>query len=103
MEEVKNYRIIVTAKEVHGLCQAGLKPGDRMSIIVPRVDLENTDRICVNAVSALMPFIRQFTDENLAYNARAFITCPDPGPKRGGHGNVLFEVTRELIGTKKKI
>jgi len=103
MAKVKNYRITVTAKEVKGLCLAGLGPGDRVSMVLPRVDLENTDRICVNAMSALMPFIRQFSSEELPYNARAFVSCPDPGPTKGGHGNVLFEITRKFIGYKKKV
>ena len=103
MEKVKNYRITVTAKEVNGLCQAGLKTGDRVSVVVPRVELKNTDKICINAISALMPFLRQFTSDSLDYNARVHVSCPDPGPGRGGHGNVLFEITREFIGYKKKI
>jgi uncharacterized repeat protein (TIGR04076 family) len=102
-EKVKNYRITATAKEVKGVCLAGLRPGDRVSIIVPRVDLNHTDKICMNAMSALMPFIRQFSSESLDYNARAFVSCPDPGPERGGHGNVLFEITRDFIGYRKKI
>jgi uncharacterized repeat protein (TIGR04076 family) len=100
---VKNYRIVVTAKEVTGLCQAGLREGDQMSIIVPRVDLKNTKKICVNAMSALMPFIRQFSSDSLPYNARCFVSCPDPGAARGGHGSVLFEITRQFIGYKKRI
>ncbi len=103
MGKVRNYRITATVKEVKGLCQAGLRPGDRVSMVLPRVDLENTNKICVNAMSALMPFLRQFSSEQLPYNARAFVSCPDPGPNKGGHGNVLFEVTRKSIGFKKKI
>ncbi len=103
MSKVRNYRITATVKEVTGLCQAGMRPGSKVSFVVPRVDLEHTDKICINAMSALMPFIRQFSFEKLSHNARAFISCPDPGPTKGGHGNVLFEITRKFIGFRKKI
>ena len=103
MGKMRNYRITATAKEVRGFCQAGLRSGDRVSMVLPHVDMKNTDKICVNAMSALMPFIRQFSSEQLPYNARAFVSCPDPGPTKGGHGNVLFEITRKFIGYKKKV
>jgi hypothetical protein len=80
MRKVRNYRITATAKEVKGLCLSGLRSGDRVSMILPQVDMRNTDKICVNTISALMPFVRQFSSEQLPYNTRAVVSSPDPGP-----------------------
>ncbi len=103
MAKVRDYRITATVKEVTGLCLAGMKPGCKVSFVLPGVDLKHTDRICANAMSALIPFIRQFSSEKLPYNARAFVSCPDPGPSKGGHGNALFEITRKFIGFKEVV
>lgn len=91
------YRITVTAVSVEGICSAGIKKGDQLTIVNPGVDLSRTDRICINALSALMPFLRQFSTNPLADNARTRVGCPDPGPELGGRGHVLFEISREKI------
>lgn len=95
---VYTYKIIVRVKEVRGTCTAGLKVGDRMTIRCPGVDLKETDGICINALSALMPFLRQHSLDPLPSNARFRTVCPDPGPEKGGRGSVLFEISREKIG-----
>jgi uncharacterized repeat protein (TIGR04076 family) len=96
-EKPMAYRIIVTAVSVEGICSAGIKKGDRLTVVNPGVDLSRTDRICINALSSLMPFLRQFSIDPLPENARTIVGCPDPGPEHRGRGHVLFEITREKI------
>ena len=91
------HKITITTKEVKGVCVAGFKPGHKITVKVPRVILDETDTVCVNAMSSIMPYIRQFSTEPLPPNARNFVACSDPGPGRGGHGNVLFEITHTRI------
>ena len=91
------YRIVVTAVSVEGICSAGIKKGDKLTIVNPGVDLSQTDHLCINALSALIPFLRQFSVDPLAENARAMVGCPDPGLQHKGRGHVLFEISREKI------
>lgn len=91
------HRITVTVKEIEGVCTAGLKVGDKIVIRVPRIDVRATDNLCMNALSALMPYIRQWSTEPFPPNARSFVCCPDPGPGKGGRGHVLFEIRSERI------
>ncbi len=91
------YRIIITAVKVDGICTVGIKEGDKLTIVNPSVDLSQTDKLCINALSALMPFVRQFSVDPLAENARTTVGCPDPGPEYGGRGHVLFQITRGKI------
>ena len=85
-------KITVTVKEVQGICTAGLRIGDRIVIRVPRIDVRETDSLCLGALSALMPYVRQWSSEPVPHNARSFISCPDPGPDKGGRGHVLFHI-----------
>jgi uncharacterized repeat protein (TIGR04076 family) len=91
------YRIIVTAVSVGGICSAGIKKGDKLTIVNPGIDLIRTDRVCINGLSALMPFLRQFSVDPLPENARTRVGCPDPGPELGGRGHVFFAISRERI------
>jgi hypothetical protein len=91
------YRIIVTAVSVGGICSAGIERRDKLTIVNPGMDLIRTDRVCINALSALMPFLRQFSVDPLPENARTQVGCPDRGPELGGRGYVLFEISGERI------
>jgi uncharacterized repeat protein (TIGR04076 family) len=94
------HRITISVKEIEGICTAGLKVGDKIVIRVPRIDVRETDNLCMNALSALMPYLRQWSTEPYPPNARPFVSCPDPGPKKGGKGHVLFQITSERIKGK---
>jgi uncharacterized repeat protein (TIGR04076 family) len=94
------HRITISVKEIEGICTAGLKVGDKIVIRVPKIDVRETDNLCMNALSALMPYLRQWSTEPYPLNARPFVSCPDPGPQKGGRGHVLFQITSERIKRK---
>jgi len=70
--------------EIQGRCFAGLKVGDKIVIRVPIIDVRESDNICMNAFSAMMPYIRQWSMEPFPLTARVDVCCPDPGPEKGG-------------------
>jgi hypothetical protein len=51
----------------------------------------------MNALSAMMPYIRQWSMEPFPPTAREFVSCPDPGPEKGGRGHVFFHIKSEKI------
>ena len=88
-------KIVVTVISVEGVCSAGLKVGDRMVISPPKIDTSLSDNMCLNGLSSLMPFLRQWSTPEVPRNARSVICCPDPGPENKGRGHVLFEIEKE--------
>lgn len=91
------HKVTATVLEVEGVCSAGLKAGNRIVFRVPRIDLKETDGLCMNAVNCLLPYVRQWTTAPLPRNARPFVCCSDPGPGKGGMGHVTFELTHEPL------
>jgi uncharacterized repeat protein (TIGR04076 family) len=85
-------KITVTVIEKEGICSAGLKVGDKIVFRVPRIDVRETDNLCMNALSCLMPYVRQWSTSPIPANARPYICCSDPGPNKGGRGHVIFEI-----------
>jgi uncharacterized repeat protein (TIGR04076 family) len=92
------HKITITVKEVQGVCSAGLKVGDKIVVKVPRIDVRETDNICINGLNSLIPYLRQWSTEPFPPNARSIVCCSDPGPQNGGLGHVLFEIKSEKIG-----
>ena len=84
------HKITITVTEIQGRCFAGLKVGDKIVIRAPIIDVRESDNICMNAFSAMMPYIRQWLMEPFPLTARVDVCCPDPGPEKGGRGHVGF-------------
>ena len=98
----KVQRLILTVKEVRGYCPVH-KIGDRIVVDVPKIDVANTDTLCVNALgsmlSMLVPLSRgvSFKDLGIATEEGnvGYVQCLDPGPPYTAGGTVLFEIRRE--------
>lgn len=84
--------VVVTVHSVEGICTAGMKVGDRIVLRGPRIKTAETDNLCVNALSALAPYLRQWGSKPVAPTARPYVCCPDPGPGKGGRGHVIFHL-----------
>lgn len=87
-------RIVVTAKEVRGTCNAGVKPG--MKFVVDGLDLvlKESDKVCPVAFASM--YYRLYAHTHGAKVGR-FISCPDTyiwGAEKG-FGSVLYEITVE--------
>jgi len=83
------HRIIVTAARAEGICSAGIHKGDKLIMVSPGADLSRTGHLCMYAISALMPFLRQFSVDPLLENARTVVGCPHPGPEHRGRGRPI--------------
>jgi uncharacterized repeat protein (TIGR04076 family) len=98
----KVHRLVLTVKEVRGHCPVH-KVGDRIVVEVPKIDVGNTDTLCVNALgsmlSMLIPLSRgvSFKDLGLAVKEGnvGYVQCLDPGPPYTAGGTVIFEIRRE--------
>ena len=91
------HKVIATVVEKEGVCTAGLKVGNKIVFRVPRIDLKETDAICMNALNCLMPYVRQWSTSPLPQNARPYVCCSDPGPGKGGKGHVVFHLEHESL------
>jgi uncharacterized repeat protein (TIGR04076 family) len=91
------HKVTATVVEKEGICSAGLKVGDKIVFRVPRIDLRETDNICMNAVNCLMPYVRQWSTAPLPQNAREYVCCSDPGPGKGGKGHVTFRLQQQSL------
>ncbi len=104
------YRIRVEVVEVMGVCHAGFRKGDKIVVSRPRIDLKETDKICIYALQSMIPFIVAKSSEivpsmSLDRKSRdpildiTHIRCPDPGVcYGGGSGSVIFKIIREGQG-----
>jgi uncharacterized repeat protein (TIGR04076 family) len=87
-------RITVTAKEVQGKCNAGIKPGSKFVIEGSNLLLKESDVVCPVAFASM--YYRVYA-LNKGAKVDCFIQCPDSyiwGPDKGV-GSVLFEITVE--------
>lgn len=87
--------VVVIAREVKGLCSAGIKKGDKIYMEGPNISLEKSDPICGYALASLMPVIFSVrlgvSFAELGLKGRLW-QCVDPGPPYTQGGTVLFEV-----------
>jgi len=84
--------VVITVHSVEGVCTAGMKVGDKIVLRGPRIKMAETDNLCMNALAALSPYIRQWGSKPAAPTARPYVCCPDPGPGKGGMGHVIFHL-----------
>ncbi|MBI5445261.1 MAG: TIGR04076 family protein [Deltaproteobacteria bacterium] len=96
------HKVTATVVEKEGICMAGLKVGDKIVFRIPRIDLRETDGLCMNALACLTPYVRQWSTAPLPQNARPYICCSDPGPEKGGHGHLVFRLEQEPLKKEKE-
>ncbi|MDH5733512.1 MAG: TIGR04076 family protein [Candidatus Bathyarchaeota archaeon] len=86
--------------EIRGKCPVH-KVGDRIVIDGPRIVLEETDAVCVHALSSLLHY-NIALDEDVdprklglsKERSKAYIQCPDPGEPYTSGGTVIFKCCR---------
>jgi len=87
-------RIVVTAKEVKGKCEAGIKPGSKFVIEGSNLLLKESDVVCPVAFASI--YYRLYAHGKGAKVGR-FIQCPDTyvWGADAGKGSVLFQINVE--------
>jgi len=94
--------IEIEVHEIRGRCPV-FKVGDRIVVEGPRIVLEQTDALCIHALTALLHFITalehgvkpielDLTTEEDPENA--FVQCPDPGRPFTCGGTVIFRLRK---------
>lgn len=86
--------------EIKGKCPV-YKVGDRTVIDGPKIVLEETDAVCVHALSSLLHYVIALDEEvdprklGLSKDRHnAFIQCVDPGEPYTSGGTVVFRCCR---------
>lgn len=90
----------IEVSEIRGKCPVH-KVGDKMIIDGPRIVLEETDAVCVHALSSLLHYVIAL-DEGIdprklglsKERRKAFIQCVDPGEPYTHGGTVIFKCSR---------
>jgi uncharacterized repeat protein (TIGR04076 family) len=88
------YRIIFRVRSAHPSCAAGYQVGEKIVIERDMIQLDQTDRLCPYALSALIPYIPLLGHETAPtdwIHRKEEIQCPD------SRTPVLFEVLRERL------
>ncbi len=94
------YRLIIKVQEIRGKCPVH-RVGDRITIEMPRLVLEETENICIHALTAMQTILqalaRGYSAKQLGMGPRddeAYVQCPDPGPPYTQGGTVIFKIRR---------
>jgi len=95
--------LIVEVCEVRGFCPVH-KVGDRIVIDGPRIVLEETDALCIHALSVILHYAVAL-DEGLdpvklgltkaEDRDHAYVQCVDPWKPYTDGGTVIFRISRE--------
>lgn len=90
----------IEVSEIRGNCPVH-KVGDKMIIDGPRIVLEETDAVCVHALSSLLHYVIALDEgadpRKLGLSkerSKAFIQCVDPGEPYTRGGTVIFKCSR---------
>lgn len=94
-------KLVIRVKEIKGHCPV-YKIGDRIVLEEGyRLNLEETDNMCLHSVSSIMPYyvaLYKGVDPRTLGLSReskkAYVQCLDPCDYTGG-GTVVFEIARE--------
>jgi len=86
--------------EIRGKCPVH-KVGDKMVIDGPKIVLEETDAVCIHALSSLLHYVIAL-DEGVdprklglsKVKENAYIQCVDPGEPYTSGGTVIFKCYR---------
>ena len=85
----------IIAREVKGICSAGVRPGDTIVIRGANISLKESGPVCGYAFAGIYPTVfavRMGVDfDELGLSGRLW-QCVDPGPPYTAGGTVLFEV-----------
>ena len=100
-ENTPQKKLILKAIEIKGNCPV-YKIGDKTVIEGPEINLKQSDKVCIQALFSLGPFIVALRDGlnpqsfGLAKedNKKAYFQCLDPGQPYTEGGTVIFEVTQ---------
>ena len=91
-------KVIIRVKEIRGKC-AVFKGNERIVIEGAEINLEETDKICIHALSSLLHYVialREGADPvklGLAKEGKAaYVQCVDPGEPYTNGGTVVFEI-----------
>ncbi|MBW2031058.1 MAG: TIGR04076 family protein [Deltaproteobacteria bacterium] len=95
-------KLVITVCEIRGRCPV-YKLGDRIVLDLGyRLNLEETDNLCLHSVSSIMPYYvalyRGVDPRQLRLSRggkKAYVQCLDPCDYTGG-GTVVFQIEREL-------
>jgi len=88
------YRVEFKVTEAHPSCAAGYRVGERIVVEHDMIRLDQTDRLCPYALSALIPYLPLLghkTEQSDWINRKKMIQCPDPETP------VLFSIAREEL------
>ena len=75
------YRVVLEVVEVRGECPAKYKVGEKMTFDQSILNLKETDRVCIYALSSVLPYVTAlYRDTNPEdwINRKEIIGCPDP-------------------------
>ena len=93
--------------EIRGICPVH-KVGDKMVIDGPKIVLEQTDAVCVHALSSLLHYVIALDEKvdpvklglsKIQDREHAYIQCVDPGEPYTSGGTVIFKCRK--IGAKE--
>jgi len=97
-------KVIIRVKEIRGKC-AVFKGNERIVIEGAEINLEETDKICIHALSSLLHYVialREGADPvklGLAKERKvAYVQCVDPGEPYTNGGTVVFEIITSSEG-----
>lgn len=85
------YEVTLEVTSVKGRCAAGYKVGDKIVVRDPAIDMKESDRVCLYAIGALLPYLTALDRETSPgdwINRKEEIQCPD------SKNTVVFKVTR---------
>jgi uncharacterized repeat protein (TIGR04076 family) len=85
------YKVTLEVTSVKGRCGAGYKVGEKIVVKDPIIDMKESDRVCLYAMGALLPYLTALDRETAKedwINMKEEIQCPD------SKNTVVFKVTR---------
>jgi uncharacterized repeat protein (TIGR04076 family) len=92
--------LVIKVCEIKGKCPVH-KVGDKITIDGPKIVLEQTDAVCVHALSSLLHYVVALEENadprKLGLSKRrdeAYIHCVDPGEPYTNGGTVVFKCQR---------
>lgn len=101
------YKLVISVHEIRGQCLVH-RVGDRITIVIPNLVLEETDNVCIHALTAMQTILqalaRGYSAKELGVGPsddEAYLQCPDPGPPYTSGGTVIFKIKRVPVQTDK--
>jgi len=93
--------LIISVKEIRGKCPI-FKGGERIVIRDAEIDLKNTDKLCIHALTSILHYavaLREGVNPIklglTKKGKKAYIQCLNPGKPYTKGGTVIFEIIRK--------